>query len=98
MEEEEADRVTYGGALFSKFMVTLKLINSVLWEMNLMKLKYYVIPDLIFTKPRNLRNRDSTGLICSKTIQLVLRKEHLTASTAPHLKCIYRMREEDRNQ
>ena len=85
-------------SIISKFRVTLKLNYSALLERNLMKLKYYVIPDLICTKPRNLRNRGNIGLICSKTVQLVLRKEHLTDSTAPHLKCIYRTREESRNQ
>ena len=47
---------------------------------------------------KGIRNRDTESRVCSRILHIVLRKEHLTASTAPHLKCIYRTREESRNQ
>ena len=98
IEEEEANRVTYGGALFSKIQVTLNRDYSALWEKNLMKLMYFIIQGPVYTILEDLRNRDNTGPTCSKTVQIVLKKEHFDSCTAPHLLCIFGTRETNHNQ
>ena len=75
--------MTYGGATFSKIYgnFEVKLFSAL--GIETIEIDVLRTIGVIYTDLKGIRNRDNTGLVCSKTVQLVLRKEHLTASTAP---------------
>ena len=84
--EEEALRTTFDRTSFWKFLLTLNLNYSALWEQKTFKLKYFVKPGLICINLQELRNLNITGCVCSKILLFVFEKRTFTQPHCTYLK------------